>query len=105
LLVIHPGFAKTATTSLQQGAFARHGQVHYLGVPAPDPALDALLRRVPREISHIHDLFSAAAPSDERDLRLGGSSASTRRPDLDGSGPRYRLRRTCSAPRVAQPRE
>ena len=50
LLVIHPGFAKTATTSLQQGVFARHGQIHYLGVPASDPALDALLRRLPRRI-------------------------------------------------------
>jgi hypothetical protein len=61
LLVIHPGFAKTATTSLQQGVFARHGQVHYLGVPAPDPALDALLRRIPREDSTRFDLEAARA--------------------------------------------
>ena len=59
MLVIHPGLAKTATTSLQQGVFARHGQVHYLGVPAPDPALDALLRRVPREDSTRFDLEAA----------------------------------------------
>jgi hypothetical protein len=61
LLVVHPGFAKTATTSLQQGVFARHGQVHYLGVPAPDPALDALLRRIPREDSTRFDLAAARA--------------------------------------------
>jgi hypothetical protein len=61
LLVIHPGFAKTATTSLQQGVFARHPQIHYLGVPAPDPALDALLRRIPREDSTRFDLEAARA--------------------------------------------
>jgi hypothetical protein len=61
LVVIHPGFAKTATTSLQRSVFARHGQVHYLGVPAPDPALDALLRRIPREDSTRFDLEAARA--------------------------------------------
>jgi hypothetical protein len=61
LLVIHPGFAKTATTTLQQGVFARHGQVHYLGIPAPDPALDRLIRRLPREDSTRFDVAAARA--------------------------------------------
>jgi hypothetical protein len=61
LLAIHPGFAKTATTSLQQGVFARHGQTHYLGVPAPDPALDALLRRIPNKDSTRFDPEAARA--------------------------------------------
>jgi hypothetical protein len=61
LLVLHPGFAKTATTTLQRGVFPRHGQIHYLGVPAADPALDLLLRRIPREDSTRFDLEAARA--------------------------------------------
>lgn len=61
MLVIHAGFAKTATTTLQQGVFARHGQIHYLGVPSPDPALDRLLRRVPSEDSTRFDQAAARA--------------------------------------------
>ena len=33
-IFIHPGFAKTATTSLKQLVFAQHPEIQYLGLPA-----------------------------------------------------------------------
>ena len=61
MLVLHPGFAKTATTTLQQAVFPRHSQIHYLGVPAADPGLDRLLRRIPSEDSTRFDTDAARA--------------------------------------------
>lgn len=56
MLAIHPGFAKTATTTLQQGVFPRHSQIHYLGVPSDDPTLHQLLRLIATEDSTRFDI-------------------------------------------------
>lgn len=61
LLVIHPGFAKTATTTLQQAVFPRHSQIHYLGVPAANPALHQLLFKIASEDSTRFDIDAARA--------------------------------------------
>lgn len=43
MIVLHPGFAKTATKTLQNGVFFSHDQVHYLGLPAAYPAVAAAI--------------------------------------------------------------
>jgi hypothetical protein len=43
---IHPGFVKTATSTLQRHVFARHPELHFLGLPAPAPALEWAVRHI-----------------------------------------------------------
>ncbi len=43
-LLIHAGFSKTGTTTLQLHLFAKHPQLKYLGKPYPDERFAALLR-------------------------------------------------------------
>jgi hypothetical protein len=45
-LVIHPGFVKTATSTLQKHVFARHPGIHFLGLPAPLPELEWAIRHI-----------------------------------------------------------
>jgi len=38
-VAIHPGFVKTATSTLQRHVFPRHPEIAYLGLPAPTAEL------------------------------------------------------------------
>jgi len=40
-ILIHPGFVKTATTTLQRELFADHPKLFHLGRPSPTPELEA----------------------------------------------------------------
>lgn len=46
MIVIHPGMVKTATTSLQELVFARHPDITFLGLPAPNPAAKAAIHQI-----------------------------------------------------------
>ncbi len=45
-IVIHPGFVKTATSTLQKHVFAHHSGIHFLGLPAPLPELEWAIRHI-----------------------------------------------------------
>jgi hypothetical protein len=45
-VVIHPGFVKTATKTLQLNLFAHHPDVLFLGWPAPSPQLERATRAI-----------------------------------------------------------
>ncbi|MFO1069747.1 MAG: sulfotransferase domain-containing protein [Geminicoccaceae bacterium] len=59
--VLHPGFPRTATTTLQQAVFPHHPQLAFLGVPAAEPALDQLLRGIAETDSTRFDATETAA--------------------------------------------
>ena len=46
ILVLHPGFAKTATTSLQRQVFFQHSGLAYLGLPAVDKETEWAIRQI-----------------------------------------------------------
>ncbi|MDQ1351674.1 MAG: hypothetical protein QG657_1979 [Acidobacteriota bacterium] len=54
-IVLHVGFSKTGTTTLQQHLFSRHSQVHYLGKPYADDALKTLVHRLIMQESLVYD--------------------------------------------------
>jgi len=45
-IVLHVGFSKTGTTTLQRHLFKNHSQIRYLGKPYPDETLQALVHRL-----------------------------------------------------------
>lgn len=45
-IALHPGFVKTATSTLQRHVFPMHDEIAYLGLPAPDPALEWAIRHL-----------------------------------------------------------
>lgn len=49
MIFLHPGMAKSATTSLQQLVFARHPEINYLGLPAETEEVRAAIRRICRD--------------------------------------------------------
>lgn len=55
MIFLHPGMAKSATTSLQRLVFARHPEITYLGLPAADPAAKAAIREICRADSLWYD--------------------------------------------------
>lgn len=59
--VVHPGYGKTATTTLQTHLFAKHSGLHYLGRHYPDPAWETALRRLIFEDSAHYDPAPLAA--------------------------------------------
>lgn len=72
-IALHPGFVKTATSTLQRHVFPRHPQIAFLGLPAPTPELEWAIRHLCQadsthyEPQRVKDLLAAAiaaAPSD-----------------------------------------
>lgn len=47
-VAIHPGFVKTATSTLQRHVFPRHPEIAYLGLPAPHADLEWAIRHLCR---------------------------------------------------------
>lgn len=45
-VAIHPGFVKTATSTLQRHVFPNHPQIAYLGLPAPTEPLEWAIRHL-----------------------------------------------------------
>lgn len=45
-VIIHPGFVKTATSTLQRHVFAKHPQIYFLGLPSPSPDLEWAVRHI-----------------------------------------------------------
>jgi len=45
-IVIHPGFVKTATSTLQRHVFARHPGIDFWGLPAPSDELEWAIRHI-----------------------------------------------------------
>ena len=45
-VAIHPGFVKTATSTLQRHVFPRHPEIAYLGLPAPTAELEWAIRHL-----------------------------------------------------------
>ena len=45
-VVVHPGFVRTATSTLQERVFAQHPEVHFLGLPAPSKELAWAIRHL-----------------------------------------------------------
>lgn len=45
-VVVHPGFVKSATSTLQRRVFARHPDIAFLGIPAPTPELEWAIRHI-----------------------------------------------------------
>jgi len=54
-VLIHVGFVKTATTSLQRNLLARHPALCHLGRPAPDDELDAAIHAIAHADSTLYD--------------------------------------------------
>jgi hypothetical protein len=54
-IVLHVGFSKTGTTTLQKHLFSRHSQVHYLGKPYADDTLKTLVHRLIMQESLVYD--------------------------------------------------
>jgi len=54
-IFIHPGFVKTATSSLQQQVFAHHAEIQYLGLPAIDADVKWAIRHICYADSIIYD--------------------------------------------------
>ncbi|VAW80547.1 hypothetical protein MNBD_GAMMA15-2368 [hydrothermal vent metagenome] len=46
MIFIHPGFVKTATSSLQVQVFSRHSEVGYLGLPAGSSDMEWAIRHI-----------------------------------------------------------
>ena len=71
-LVLHVGYGKTATTTLQTHLFANHSQLRYLGRPYPDPLWEAAMRRLIFEDSALYDPAPLRAMVEEERLRGSG---------------------------------
>lgn len=54
-IVLHVGFSKTGTTTLQKHLFSHHSQVQYLGKPFLDHTLKTLLRQLIMQESTAYD--------------------------------------------------
>lgn len=54
-IVLHVGFSKTGTTTLQKHLFSNHSQVHYLGKPYVDDTLKTLVHRLIMQESLVYD--------------------------------------------------
>jgi len=54
-IVLHVGFSKTGTTTLQKHLFSNHSQVHYLGKPYADDTLKTLVHRLIMQESLVYD--------------------------------------------------
>lgn len=54
-VVLHPGFVKTATTSLQRNVFARHSGIFHLGRPAPTPELERAIHAIAHADGTVYD--------------------------------------------------
>ena len=74
-ILLHPGFAKTATTTLQEGLFDAHPEIGFLGRTRDGRSLDRLIHRISREDSITFDYAAArdalaaaiaAIPADRR---------------------------------------
>lgn len=61
MIFLHPGMAKSATTSLQQLVFARHPEINYLGLPAETEEVRAAIRRICRDDGLYWDEAAVAA--------------------------------------------
>lgn len=65
-VAIHPGFVKTATSTLQRHVFPNHADIAYLGLPGPTPELEWAVRHlcqadsVHYERARIEAAFAAA---------------------------------------------
>ncbi len=53
--VIHPGFVKTATTSLQRRVFPNHSQIRFLGLDSGRPEIDRAIHAICREDGVYYD--------------------------------------------------
>ena len=58
-ILLHPGFAKTATTTLQEGLFDTHPDIGFLGRTRDGRLLDRLIHRISREDSITFDHAAA----------------------------------------------
>jgi hypothetical protein len=54
-IVLHVGFSKTGTTTLQKYLFSNHSQVHYLGKPYTDDTLKTLVHQLIMQESLVYD--------------------------------------------------
>lgn len=54
-IVLHVGFSKTGTTTLQKHLFSRHSQVQYLGKPFTDETFKSLVHRLIMQESTVYD--------------------------------------------------
>ncbi|MCU0286545.1 MAG: sulfotransferase [Acidobacteria bacterium] len=54
-IVLHVGFSKTGTTTLQKHLFSRHSQVQYLGKPFNDNNFKTLLHQLIMQESTVYD--------------------------------------------------
>ncbi len=54
-IVLHVGFSKTGTTTLQKYLFSHHSQVHYLGKPYADDTFKTLVHRLIMQESLVYD--------------------------------------------------
>lgn len=54
-IVLHVGFSKTGTTTLQKHLFSNHSQVYYLGKPYADDTLKTLVHRLIMQESLVYD--------------------------------------------------
>ena len=54
-ILLHPGFAKTATTTLQEGLFDTHPEIGFLGRTRDGRPLDRLIHKISREDSIAYD--------------------------------------------------
>jgi hypothetical protein len=54
-IVLHPGFVKTATTSLQRNVFACHSGIFHLGRPAPTPELERAIHAIAHADGTVYD--------------------------------------------------
>jgi|APTNR8051073442_1049403.scaffolds.fasta_scaffold00732_17 hypothetical protein len=59
-IALHVGFVKTATSTFQKDIFPHHGGIDYLGLPAPDDGMDALIHRIAKQDSISFDAHAAA---------------------------------------------
>lgn len=82
VIFLHPGFARTATTTLQYHVLSRHPGLRYLGRPGPTPELDAGLAELCNADSAYFDdarvarLFRSAAAEDARPVVISNENFS-----------------------------
>lgn len=60
-VAVHPGFVKTATSTLQRHVFPRHPQIAFLGLPAPSPELEWAIRHLCQADSTLYEAERVAA--------------------------------------------
>ncbi len=54
-VLLHPGFVKTATTSLQRNLLAAHPAILHLGRPPPDAGLERAIHAIAHDDSTVYD--------------------------------------------------